>query len=93
MCYISLACVAHKNTAAHLCNIQPYCLLIHQIIIAEMHVQEWETLSHVVAFSQAPPRFLLLAVWKSGREPGTFPDMNMTHMHSEKETFRTNIAL
>ena len=23
---------AHENTAAHLCNIQPYCLLNHQII-------------------------------------------------------------
>ena len=28
---------AHENTATHLCNVQPYCLLTHQIFIVYRH--------------------------------------------------------
>ena len=63
-------------------------------ITAEMHVWEWKHFHMLQPCSQALHRFLLLAVWKSGQEPGIFLLMSMTHMQSENgKILQTNIVL
>ena len=34
---------AHENTVAHSCNIQPYCLLTHQIIYIYIYIYHSKT--------------------------------------------------
>ena len=65
---------ARENTAAHSCNIQPYCLLTHQIIHTHTHITHTHTHAHMHAHTHT-----------SHTHTHT-PHTTHTHTHTYKHT-------